>query len=82
MSVTSTDPCNIVRRARREWSCECECHGRGGQRAEPHEGCTQTIPAGTQYVEYVGEAAAYQSGWRLCGTCAVITWGDYGVTGA
>ena len=35
----------------------------------PPEHTGQILP-GEQYVEYFGESAAYQSGFRYCGACA------------
>lgn len=35
------------------------------------DGHTPTIHAGEQYVEYFGEAPAYQAGQRYCRACAI-----------
>lgn len=37
--------------------------------------CLGDIPVGTAYVEYLGEAGAYQSGSRYCQRCGVKVWG-------
>lgn len=37
--------------------------------------CTGDIAPGDAYVEYLGEAGAYQSGTRYCAACGVKTWG-------
>lgn len=57
----------ILRVARKQWACE----GDGRHEAPQHApGCSLTIFAGEHYVEYVGEAAAYQSGSRHSPECA------------
>lgn len=66
----------VYRKARKEWHCQCPGNG---HRSCPHtrpDGpmCLQTIQPGDQYVEYFGEAAAYQSGLRYCLPCGVDTW--------
>ena len=37
--------------------------------------CARYIAPGERYVEYVGEAAPYQSGTRYCARCAEAVWG-------
>lgn len=61
-----TDPDVILRVARKRWSCE----GDGARRPARAEDCPGTIAPGDRYVEYLGEAAAYQSGSRHCRACA------------
>jgi hypothetical protein len=63
----------LYRKARKTWLCQCP--GNGHQNC-PHIMCQQTIQPGTDYVEYLGEAAAYQSGQRYCLACGVATWRD------
>lgn len=57
----------ILRRARKTWRCA----GDGAATPEHAEHCDGVIAAGEQYVEYVGEAHAYQSGSRHSIGCAV-----------
>jgi len=37
--------------------------------------CLGEIPAGTAYLEYLGEAAAWQFGSRYCQRCGIAVWG-------
>lgn len=37
-------------------------------------GCLGDIAPGDRYVEYLGEALAYQSGTRYCRVCGSLTW--------
>lgn len=38
--------------------------------------CAGDIKPGDRYVEYLGEAAAYESGHRYCWPCGLQTWGS------
>lgn len=51
----------VVRIARKPWTCEAHEH---------HVDCGLDIRPGMAYVEYIGEAAAYQSGTRYSLVCA------------
>lgn len=42
------------------------------------EDCLGDIMPGNRYAEYMGEAAAYQSGTRYCSRCATTVWGPKG----
>jgi hypothetical protein len=61
----------LYRRARKEWGCQCPGNGHHNC---PHVLCQQTIKPGDEYVEYIGEASAYQSGKRYCLPCGVESW--------
>jgi hypothetical protein len=37
--------------------------------------CLGEIPAGSAYLEYLGDAAAYESGSRYCQRCGIAVWG-------
>jgi len=54
----------IIRKAGKEHLCH------GGHNGERHVRCTDPIKAGTTYVEYVGEVAPFQSGYRYHLACA------------
>lgn len=60
----------LYRTARKEWRCECP----GGSAKCPHADCRGTIAPGDRYVEYLGESAGYQSGYRYCLPCGVDIW--------
>jgi hypothetical protein len=51
----------LYRVARKRWACNCP--GNGHENC-PHDDCAQEIAPGERYVEYLGEAPAYQSGSR------------------
>lgn len=61
----------VIRVARKAHEC-CNRHGPTSRwNGEPvPESHTDTILPGEVYVEYVGEAAAYQAGTRYCRGCA------------
>lgn len=67
MPVSERDPNLIVRVARKAWTCAAREH---------HVDCGVTIRPGSIYVEYVGEAPAYQAGTRYSLTCAREAFGD------
>lgn len=62
----------VQRTARKAWPCQCPGNG---HRNCTHDDCAQEIRPGDRYVEYVGEAAPYQSGTRYCQPCGVAEWG-------
>lgn len=63
-----------VRTARKEW----ECAGDGKAHHPNHaSACPRVIHPGEDYLEYLGDAPAYQSGTRHSLACAVAF---YGVT--
>jgi hypothetical protein len=57
----------ILRTARKRWPCA----GNGARKPEHSPRCEHVIPAGLPYIEYVGEATAYESGTRHTLDCAV-----------
>ena len=61
MSGREPDSEFVVRRAAKSWQCASLCG--------------VTINPGDRYLEYLGEAPAYQSGSRYCAICAVDVWG-------
>jgi hypothetical protein len=61
----------FLRTARKEWRCQ----GAGGRPNKWAEDCPGTIAPGTQCVECLWEAPAYQSGIRVCVECAVEHYG-------
>lgn len=62
----------IRRKARQPWVCT----GSGGNPPRFADRCVGIIGAGQRYVEYVGGAAAYQSGSRHCLACAAEFYTD------
>lgn len=60
----------FVRRARCEHGCRGRFYDANGC-ALPGERCREPIRVGDLHIEYVGEAAAYQSGERYHVACAV-----------
>ena len=57
-----------LRRARLNW--KCAGNGACGDARKHAKGCDGWIVEGQQYVEYVGEVAAFQSGSRHSMKCA------------
>jgi hypothetical protein len=57
----------LVRRARKRY----DCVGSGGADPKHAEGCPRVIEPGDEYVEYFGEAPAYQSGSRHTLACGM-----------
>jgi len=60
--------CCIIRTARKPWRCDGD--GAAKSHRKHSEFCCHTIQAHERYVEYVGEAAPYESGYRVCWDCA------------
>lgn len=56
----------VPRRARKPWNC----HGSGGHPNHQADDCTVGIAPGEEYIECLWEAAAYESGVRVCLPCA------------
>lgn len=67
MAVIEHDENVIVRTARKTHQCE----GDGSASHRHADDCPRVIYPGVRYVEYVGEAAAFQSGSRHSMTCAL-----------
>jgi hypothetical protein len=61
----------VIRQARKTWRCEAS------DREQHPVGCSKCIGKGRNYLEYLGEAAAYESGKRYCRRCGVHTWKNY-----
>lgn len=66
----------IVRRARKRWRCHARTPGTGSWSARPK--CPNIIAPGEYYIEYVGETPGYQSGERICLSCASSPNGEIG----
>jgi ribosomal protein L40E len=62
-----------IRRARKDWRCVAF-----GDNVDPFTGrrdlCGAAIPAGSIYLEYLGESYAYESGFRYCARHAAEEW--------
>ena len=81
MSIALTDQAKLegyllVRRAAKKRRCfVADFFARSGsEKWRPAEGCTPVIDKGDIYLEYLGEAAAYESGTRYCAACALKHW--------
>lgn len=81
--IVSTDPGLVVRTARKPWRCICADPVRRSGSPNPNfrPECEGDIPVGTVHVEYLGEVAGYESGYRYCATCAVAVWPEVTVAG-
>ena len=62
----------IVRTARKSWTCTTTRDGRNPR----HPDCTTAIKPGDLHIEYVGNAAACESGTRYCIPCGLLSFGD------
>lgn len=78
--LVSMDDQVVIRTARKAHRCACR---RFHVMADPPRWyvekphlCHGPISPGQTYVEYFGEAGAYESGTRYCLTCAVAQLGD------
>lgn len=73
----------IIRTARKDHSCfVARFYERSGsENWIPAEGCTPIIVKGSRYVEYIGEAAAFESGHRYCAACALKHWPNHFANG-
>lgn len=60
----------MIRTARKTWTCSG--NGGRGEYAGHAEDCTPQIAPGAMYAEYLGDAAAYESGSRHCLACALF----------
>jgi len=58
------DGTTIIRRARKQHYCA------GGHDGRKRTKCAESIPAGSLYVEYVGESPLYESGYHYHAECA------------
>ena len=76
--ITTHEEVGIWRMARKDWRCTCADVARRNGKRNPNyrSTCLGDIPKGTRYFEYLGEAAAYESGDRYCSSCALAVWDD------
>lgn len=75
MKLRTTLASLIVRRARKEWRCQCR-HMK--EHPQTFSVCLGQIAPGDTYIESLEYAGAYESGDRLCVPCALRTWGEAG----